>query len=105
MAMSYTFAERLHGSGVSLTVAYPRHAYTSMNQGLTAGTYPPAARPIVPLLRLLMPLLYGQRALVKASRSSVYLASSPYVAGLHGAYVNSRCQRTPWPTAVLDRRN
>jgi NAD(P)-dependent dehydrogenase (short-subunit alcohol dehydrogenase family) len=105
MAMSYTLAEHLQGSGVNLNVAYPGHAYTSMNQGLTADTYPSAARPIVPLLRLLMPVLYGQRALVKASRSSVYLASSPGAADLHGTYVNSRCQRTPWPTAVLDQRN
>ncbi|MFG3702791.1 SDR family NAD(P)-dependent oxidoreductase [Micromonospora sp. NPDC047620] len=105
MAMSYTFAERLRGSGVNLNVAYPGHAYTSMNQGLTIGTYPPAARPIVPLLRLLMPVLYRQRALVKASRSSIYLASSPHAADLHSTYVNSKCQRTPWPTAVLDQRN
>ncbi|MFC0509288.1 SDR family NAD(P)-dependent oxidoreductase [Micromonospora costi] len=105
MAMSYTFAERLRGSGVNLNVAYPGHAYTSMNQSLTIDAYPPAARPIVPLLRLLMPVLYGQRALVKASRSSIYLASSPHAADLHGTYINSKCQRTPWPTAVLDQRN
>lgn len=35
------------------------HAYTSMNQGLTIDTYPPEVRPIVPLLRLLVPVLYG----------------------------------------------
>ena len=31
MAMSHTFAERLQGSGVTLHVASPGHAYTSMN--------------------------------------------------------------------------
>jgi hypothetical protein len=76
-----------------------------MNKGLTIGTYPPVARPIVPLLRLAMPVLYGHRAVVKASRSSIYLASSPQAQGVHGTYVNSRCQRTPWPEAVLDQHN
>jgi NAD(P)-dependent dehydrogenase (short-subunit alcohol dehydrogenase family) len=105
MAMSYAFAERLRGSGVKLNVAYPGHAYTPLNQGLTTDMYPPAARPIVPVLRLLMPVPYGQSALGKAARSSVYLASSPHAAALHNTYVNSRCKRTPWPAAVLDQRN
>jgi NAD(P)-dependent dehydrogenase (short-subunit alcohol dehydrogenase family) len=105
MAMSYTFAERLQGSGVTLNVAYPGHAYTSMNKGLTADTYPPAARPIVPLLRLVIPILYGHRALVKASRSSIYLASSPETADMHGVYLDARCRQRAWPAAVLDQRN
>lgn len=105
MAMSHTFAERLQGSGVTLNVAYPGHAYTSMNKGLTVDAYPPVARPIVPLLRLLMPVLYGRRAVARASRSSVYLASSPDAADMHGVYVDSRCRPAPWPAAVLDERN
>ncbi|GIJ50638.1 hypothetical protein Val02_75240 [Virgisporangium aliadipatigenens] len=105
MAMSYATAERLRGSGVTLNVAYPGHAYTSLNKGLPVGAYPPVARPIVPLLRPLLPLLYGQRAAVRASRSSVYLASDPGVADLHGTYINSACRVVAWPAAVLDRRN
>ena len=105
MAMSYTFAERLTGTGVTLNVAYPGHAYTSMNQGLTIGTYPAVARPIVPLLRLAMPVFYGHRAVVRASRSSIHLASSPQAQGMHGTYVNSRSEPTAWPDAVLDRHN
>ncbi|MER5266287.1 SDR family NAD(P)-dependent oxidoreductase [Actinosynnema sp. NPDC002837] len=105
MAMSHTFAERLAGTAVTLNVAYPGHAYTSMNKSLTIGAYPPPARPIVPLLRLAMPVLYGHRAVVKASRSSIYLASSPQAQGVHGAYFTSRCRRASWPDAVLDQRN
>jgi NAD(P)-dependent dehydrogenase (short-subunit alcohol dehydrogenase family) len=105
MAMSYTFAERLTGTGTTLNVAYPGHAYTSMNKGLTTGSYPVAVRPIVPLLRLAMPVLYGHRAVVKASSSSVHLASSPSVEGAHQTYFNSRSQPTPWPDAVLDQHN
>jgi hypothetical protein len=33
----------------------------------------------VPLLRLAVPVVYGHRALLKATRSSVYLAASPEV--------------------------
>jgi NAD(P)-dependent dehydrogenase (short-subunit alcohol dehydrogenase family) len=101
MAMSYTFAERLAGTGVTLNVAYPGHAYTSMNRSLTTGAYPAAARPIVPLLRLAMPVLYGHRAVVKASRSSIHLAASPQVEGVHQTYFNTRSRPAPWPEAVL----
>ncbi|MFD5279082.1 SDR family NAD(P)-dependent oxidoreductase [Streptomyces rubrogriseus] len=102
MAMSYRFAQELAATPVTLNVAYPGHAYTSMNKNLTVGTYPPLARPIVPLLRLTMPVVYGRRALLRATRSSVYLASSPEERKTNGAYFNSKAKRTPWPDAVLD---
>ncbi|MFC8536640.1 SDR family NAD(P)-dependent oxidoreductase [Streptomyces sp. NPDC057249] len=105
MAMSYRFAQELATSPVTLNVAYPGHAYTSMNKNLTVGTYPPLARPIVPLLRLAMPVVYGRRALLRATRSSVHLASSPEERTTNGAYFNSRAQPTPWPDAVLDDTN
>lgn len=104
IAMSYTSAERLTGTGVTLNVAYPGHAYTSMNQNLATGAYPAAARPIVPLLRLAMPVLYGHRAVVKVSRSSIHLAASSQVEGVHQTYFNTRSRPTPWPEAVLDER-
>ena len=102
MAMSYRFAQELDRTPVTLNVAYPGHAYTSMNKDLTIETYPPLVRPIVPLLRIAMPLVYGHRALLKATRSSVYLASSPDVRDTSGAYFNTRAIPTPWPDAVLD---
>lgn len=102
MAMSYRFAQELTASPVTLNVAYPGHAYTSMNKNLTLATYPPLARPVVPLLRLAMPVVYGHRALLKATRSSVYLASSPEVRETSGTYFNSKVTPTPWPDAVLD---
>jgi NAD(P)-dependent dehydrogenase (short-subunit alcohol dehydrogenase family) len=102
MAMSFRFAQQLKTTPVTLNVAYPGHAYTSMNKNLTTSTYPPLARPIVPLLRLAMPVVYGHRALLKATRSSVYLASSPDVQEIHGTYFNSKATPSPWPDAVLD---
>lgn len=100
MAMSYRFAEELAGTGVTVNSAYPGHAYTSMNQDLPTEAYPPAARPIVPLLRRVMPVLYGRRALVSATRSSVALASRSEVGT--GSYVDSKARPAPWPKAVLD---
>ncbi|MGW7520168.1 SDR family NAD(P)-dependent oxidoreductase [Streptomyces sp. NPDC054796] len=105
MAMSYRFAQELDGSPVTLNVAYPGHAYTSMNKNLTIGTYPPLARPIVPLLRLAMPIVYGHRALLKATRSSLYLAASPEVRDISGTYFNSKATPAPWPEAALDETN
>lgn len=104
MAMSHTFAERLTGTGTTLNVAYPGHAYTSMNRSLTTGAYPALARPIVPLLRLAMPVLYGGRAVAEASRSSVHLAADSQVEGVNQTYFNARSRPVPWPEAVLDER-
>jgi NAD(P)-dependent dehydrogenase (short-subunit alcohol dehydrogenase family) len=98
MAMSFRFAQQLKTTPVTLNVAYPGHAYTSMNKNLTTSTYPPLARPIVPLLRLAMPVVYGHRALLKATRSSVYLASSPDVQEIHGTYFNSKATPSRGPT-------
>ncbi|TNM27535.1 SDR family NAD(P)-dependent oxidoreductase [Streptomyces sedi] len=103
MAMSYRFAQELTATPVTLNVAYPGHAHTSMNKDLAIGTYPPLARPIVPLLRLATPIVLGRRALLRATRSSVYLASSPEVRETNGTYFNSAARPTPWPDAALDR--
>lgn len=103
MAMTYTFAGKL--ADCTLTAAYPGHAYTSMNRDLAARAYPVLARPVVPLLRLLLPLVYGRRAVVRASRSSVHIASTVDTAALHGAYVSTSCRPTTWPAAARDPRN
>ncbi|MFE9057381.1 hypothetical protein [Streptomyces mutabilis] len=50
--MSYRSAHELDRPPVTMSVAYPGHAYTSLNKNMTIGTYPPLARPTVPLLRL-----------------------------------------------------
>ncbi|MDA3647344.1 SDR family NAD(P)-dependent oxidoreductase [Saccharopolyspora indica] len=105
MAMSRAFAEQVREPGITINVGYPGHASTDMNKALPTSAYPPVARPIVPLLRRLMPVLYGGAAIGRAASSSVHLASDPGVAEVHGAYFNSKAQRAPWPAAVEDRRN
>jgi NAD(P)-dependent dehydrogenase (short-subunit alcohol dehydrogenase family) len=105
MAMSYEFATRCPADEVTVNVAYPGHAYTEMNRGLSARTFPPAARPLVPLLRLVLPVVYGGRAVEKASRSSVRLASDPTLAGVSGTYFGTSGRPTAWPECALDERN
>ncbi|PSL01529.1 short-subunit dehydrogenase [Haloactinopolyspora alba] len=102
MAMSITLAGRLGTNGVAVNVAYPGHASTAMNKGLPISTYPLAARPIVPLLKLLSPLVLGNRAAVRASRSSIRLVSDPGLDGITGVYIDRKARPARWPEAVLD---
>jgi NAD(P)-dependent dehydrogenase (short-subunit alcohol dehydrogenase family) len=101
MAMSYEFART--ASGITVNVAYPGHAYTPGNRATSASAFPRAYRPVVPLLRLLGPVLLGDFA--KAARSSIHLASSPELEGVTGKYFNAQAQETEWPSSVLDGRS
>ncbi|GAA2447351.1 SDR family oxidoreductase [Actinomadura vinacea] len=100
MAMSHRFASQLEG--VAVNVAYPGHAYTPGNQATPMRAFPYLYRPVAPLIRLLGPLLLADMA--KASRSSIYLASSPQVEGVTGAYFDAKVRRVAWPSGVLDAR-
>ncbi|HYH29926.1 MAG TPA: hypothetical protein VD903_06035 [Pseudonocardia sp.] len=105
MAMSYEFATRAPGDEVSINVAYRGHAYTDTNRNLSARTFPAVARPLVPLLRLVLPIAYGRGAVEKASRSSVRLASDPALSGVHRTYVDTNGRPTAWPPCAVDARN
>ena len=105
MAMSYEFAMRCPADEATINVAYPGHAYTDMNRGLSARTFPPAARPLVPVLKILLPIVYGGGAVEKASRSSVRLASDPALVGVTGTYFDTNGNPVAWPRCAVDERN
>jgi NAD(P)-dependent dehydrogenase (short-subunit alcohol dehydrogenase family) len=105
MAMSYEFATSCPADEVTINVAYPGHAYTDMNRGLSARTFPLVARPLVPLLRLVLSIVYGGDAAAKASRSSVRLASDPALIGVSGTYFDTNGRPAAWPGCALDARN
>jgi hypothetical protein len=105
MAMSYEFATRCPAGEATINVAYPGHAYTDMNRGLSARTFPLAARPLVPLLKLALPIVYGGDAVAKASRSSVRLASDPTLTGVSGMYFDTYGRPAEWPACARDERN
>ncbi len=45
----------------------------------------------------------GGKSALKASRSSVYLASSAEVEGVSGKYFDTNSKMTVWPVTVLDQ--
>ncbi|MCX4673157.1 SDR family NAD(P)-dependent oxidoreductase [Streptomyces sp. NBC_01381] len=102
MAVSYEYAQRIADDGVTVNVAYPGHAYTPGNQATPMRAFPRLYRPAAPLVRLLGPILLAD--LAKPARSSIHLATSPEVAGVTGAYFDSRCRRVPWPDFATDPR-
>ncbi len=101
MAVMYEYAKRMQGSTVTINVCYPGQASTNMTQSVTAAMLPGFMRFAFPLFKLMVRPDGGKSA-AKASRSSVYLASSKAVEGLSGKYIDTNCKFCDWPAAVLD---
>jgi NAD(P)-dependent dehydrogenase (short-subunit alcohol dehydrogenase family) len=100
MALSYEQARQLADTGITLNVAYPGAAATAMTAGMTPAMVPGWMRLIWPIFRVIM----GGARPARAARSSIYLASSPEVAGVTAAYYDTNSRPTPWPRPVLDDR-
>lgn len=103
MAMSHVFAERVAGTGVTVNAAYPGHACTPGDKATPIRAFPLVYRPLVPLIRLLGPVLPAD--LAKPARSSLHLASSAEVEGVDGTYFGTDGKPKPWPASVRDERN
>lgn len=102
MTMSRTFAERFGGPELTVTVAFPGYGDTPMTRALPAATYPKLMRPSVPLLRMLMPRVWGD--LSKPARNAVRLASADGETAhdLNGVYFDAKGRRTDWPATTGD---
>jgi NAD(P)-dependent dehydrogenase (short-subunit alcohol dehydrogenase family) len=100
MALSYEQARRLASTGITLNVAYPGAAATAMTAGMTPAMVPLWMRLIWPLFRVMM----SDARPARAARSSIFLASSPELAGVTGAYYDTNSRRAAWPKPVLDDR-
>lgn len=98
MAASYEFARRLEGTGVTLNVAYPGAAATAMTGAMRPSMMPVFMRLLWPVFKPVMSRLKPERA----SRSSIYLASTPQVEGANGNYYNTKSQQVSWPKYVYD---
>jgi NAD(P)-dependent dehydrogenase (short-subunit alcohol dehydrogenase family) len=101
MAVMYEFAERVRGTSVTINVCYPGQASTTMTQQVTPAMLSGALRLFWPLFKWATRPDNGASA-QRASRSSVYLALSPDVAGMSAIYVDARCKTASWPPAVRD---
>lgn len=101
MAVMYEFAQRMQGTNVTINVCYPGQASTRMTQSVTPQMAPFILRLLWPLFKLATRADGGQSA-AKASRSSVYLASSTEVEGINGKYFDTNSKMVNWPVPVLD---
>lgn len=86
LLVTYELARRLRGTGVTVNAADP--GGTIEGARAVSSSLPFAVRLILPLFSLPPFARLGTAA--RAAQNSIYLASSPDVDGLSGAYVNSR---------------
>jgi NAD(P)-dependent dehydrogenase (short-subunit alcohol dehydrogenase family) len=103
-AMSLELSKRLDGSDISVIVAYPGSAGTAMTGAMTPDMVPLALRLVWPIFRYIMRDDGGKSA-ARASRSSVYAASTPDLAGETGIYLNTNSKRANWPKDSLKESN
>ncbi|MBK8823051.1 MAG: SDR family oxidoreductase [Anaerolineales bacterium] len=99
MVLMYEFAQR--EKDVTINVCYPGQASTNMTRSVTPEMLPGFMRFIFPLFKFMVRDDDGKSA-AKASRSSVYLASSPEVKGVTGKYFDTNCKEAAWSFAVTD---
>ena len=104
MALMYEYAQRLKGTGVTVNICYPGQASTSMTQSVTPQMLPGIMKILYPLFKLLVRPDGGKSA-AKASRSSVYLATSVDVEKLGGIYVDKNLKISRMPKVVTDEYN
>jgi NAD(P)-dependent dehydrogenase (short-subunit alcohol dehydrogenase family) len=104
MAMMYEYAERLKGQKITVDVCYPGQASTNMTQSVTADMLPGLMKIIFPLFKFFVRPDGGKSA-EKASRSSVYLASSAEVEGKTQLYFDKNVKLTSWPKAATSQNN
>ena len=102
MVLMYEFAQR--EKGMTINICYPGQASTNMTRSVTAEMLPGIMRFIFPLFKLIVREDGGKSA-AKASRSSVYLASSKDVEGVSGKYFDTNCNLKDPPSAALDADN
>lgn len=99
MALMYEFSKR--EKGVAINVCFPGGASTNMTASIKPEMAPTILKLIWPLFKWMTRPDNGKSA-AKASRSSVYLASSPEVEGVTGKYFDTNCKIAGWSPVVLD---
>jgi NAD(P)-dependent dehydrogenase (short-subunit alcohol dehydrogenase family) len=104
MCLMYEFSQRQLNSNITINICYPGQASTSMTQNVTADMLPFLMRPIFPIFKLLVRPDNGKSA-KKASRSSVFLATSKDVENKTGIYCDKNVQLKEMPKVVTDEYN
>lgn len=104
MALMYEFSQRNTEKNITVNICYPGQASTGMTQNVTPEMLPFLMRPLFPIFKYFTRPDGGKSA-EKASRSSVYLASSPEVEGKTGLYFDKNVKQAPIPNAATDEYN
>ncbi len=99
MVVMYEFSQRVQD--VKINVCYPGRASTNMTRSVTVGMLPGFMRFLFPLFKKAVREDGGKSA-AKASRSSVYLATSAEAEGVSGKYFDTNSKIVNWSPAVLD---
>ena len=101
MCIMYELSKKLRDTKITCNICYPGQASTSMTQNVTKEMLPKFMRPIYPIFKLAVRPDNGKSA-KKASKSSIYLATSADVTGKSGLYVNKKIKIKQFPKIVMD---
>ncbi len=104
MTLMCEYAQQMKSSKLTINVCYPGQASTSMTQSVTADMLPSGMRLLFPIFKWLVKPDGGKSA-KKASRSSVYLATSDAVKNRTGIYINKRVKEVEFPKVAVDSTN
>lgn len=96
-AMTYELAQRIADTGVKAYVAYPGAADTEMTRQITSNYLPFVMKLAYPIFRMFI----SSQKPANAAVSSIYLASSPDVQNVTGAYFNIKAQQKEFPTPII----
>ena len=99
-AMSIRLAEELKPHGVFVNVVYPGGASTNMTRVVTPEYLPWPMKLAWPMIRRVLADDGGKGA-AKASRSSVFAATSPDLANVSGQYYDTSSKRAQFHKSVL----
>lgn len=102
MCLMYEYSQRNKNSNTTVNICYPGQASTKMTQSVTKEMLPFFLRPLFPLFKLLVKPDNGESAR-KASRASVYLATSKDVENKSGIYCDKNMRIKEIPKAVADK--
>jgi NAD(P)-dependent dehydrogenase (short-subunit alcohol dehydrogenase family) len=104
MCLMLEFSKKLQEKNITCNICYPGQASTKMTQNVTAKMLPWFARPFFPIFKYLTRPDNGESA-KKASRSSVYLASSNEMSTKTGIYIDKNVKKQAMPKVVTDESN
>ncbi|HMV78141.1 MAG TPA: SDR family NAD(P)-dependent oxidoreductase [Leptospiraceae bacterium] len=101
MCIMKKYSEILEPKGITCNICYPGYASTSMTQNVTKEMLPPSFRFLFPIFQYFVKPDGGKSA-QKASRSTVYLASSDDFSKKTGIYCDKNLRIREMPKPVMD---